>query len=60
MTIERAELLRKVILENKFKNLCELGFLHGKSSIYIGAILEEQGDIAEANNPLRPLTEAIP
>lgn len=43
MTIERAELLRKVILENKFKNLCELGFLHGKSSIYIGAILEEQG-----------------
>lgn len=43
MRHEHAIILRNFILENRLKNLCELGFLHGKSSVYIGAILEEQG-----------------
>jgi predicted O-methyltransferase YrrM len=43
MKHEQAVYLRDLIHQNKFKNLCELGHFHGKSSIYIGSILEEQG-----------------
>ena len=43
MKHEQALLMRNIIQQNKFKNLCELGHFHGKSSIYLGAILEEQG-----------------
>ena len=43
MSHEQALLMRDIIHKNKFKNLCELGHFHGKSSIYLGAILEEQG-----------------
>jgi predicted O-methyltransferase YrrM len=35
--------MKELIQKNKLKNLCELGHYHGKSSIYFGAILEEQG-----------------
>jgi predicted O-methyltransferase YrrM len=35
--------MRDIIQRYKLKNLCELGHFHGKSSIYLGAILEEQG-----------------
>lgn len=43
MNEDQALYIRKIIQQYKCKNLCELGHLHGKSSIYIGAILEEQG-----------------
>jgi len=43
MRHEQALYLRDLIHQNKFKNLCELGHFHGKSSVYLGAILEEQG-----------------
>jgi len=43
MKHDQALLMREIIQQNKFKNLCELGHFHGKSSIYLGAILEEQG-----------------
>ena len=43
MKHEQALLMRNIIQQNEFKNLCELGHFHGKSSIYLGAILEEQG-----------------
>lgn len=39
----RALYMREIIQKFKCKSLCELGHLHGKSSIYIGSILEEQG-----------------
>jgi len=42
MNHEQALFMRNIIQKNKFKNLCELGHFHGKSSIYLGAILEEQ------------------
>jgi predicted O-methyltransferase YrrM len=43
MTHEQALYMRDLILNYKCKSLCELGTLHGKSSVYIGSILEEQG-----------------
>lgn len=43
MNIDQAEYMRKLILGNKFSKLCELGHLHGKSSIYLASILEDQG-----------------
>ena len=43
MSHGQALYMRDIIQKNKFKNLCELGHFHGKSSIYLGAILEEQG-----------------
>lgn len=43
MRHEQAVYLKDLIHQNKFKNLCELGHFHGKSSVYIGSILEEQG-----------------
>ena len=42
MQHEQAMYLRDLIHKNKFQNLCELGHFHGKSSVYMGAILEEQ------------------
>ena len=43
MRHEQAVYLKDLIHQNKFKNLCELGHFHGKSSVYIGSILEDQG-----------------
>jgi predicted O-methyltransferase YrrM len=43
MTHEQALYMRDLILKYKCKSLCELGTFHGKSSVYIGSILEEQG-----------------
>lgn len=43
MRHEQAQYMREIIQKNKLKNLCELGHYHGKSSIYLGSILEEQG-----------------
>jgi predicted O-methyltransferase YrrM len=43
MRHEQALYMREIILDNKFSKLCELGHLHGKSSIYLASILEEQG-----------------
>ena len=43
MNHDQALYMRELIQKNKLKNLCELGHYHGKSSIYFGAILEEQG-----------------
>jgi len=43
MKHKQALYMREIIQKNKLKNLCELGHYHGKSSIYIGSILEEQG-----------------
>jgi len=43
MTHDQALYIRDIILKYQCKNICELGHFHGKSSIYIGSILEEQG-----------------
>jgi predicted O-methyltransferase YrrM len=43
MTHEQAIYLKDIIAGNKFKSICELGHFHGKGSVYIGSILEEQG-----------------
>lgn len=43
MSHEEAVVFRKIIQDNKFKSICELGFYHGKGAVYLGAILEEQG-----------------
>jgi len=43
MTHEQALYLRDLIFKYKCRSLCELGTFHGKSSVYIGSILEEQG-----------------
>jgi predicted O-methyltransferase YrrM len=43
MTHDQALYMRDIILKYRCKNICELGHFHGKSSIYIGSILEEQG-----------------
>jgi len=43
MRHEQALYMRDIILKYQCKNICELGHFHGKSSIYIGSILEEQG-----------------
>jgi len=43
MDHERALYMRDIILKYGSKSLCELGHYFGKSSIYIGSILEEQG-----------------
>jgi predicted O-methyltransferase YrrM len=43
MTHEQALYMRGIILKHGCKSLCELGHFHGKSSVYMGSILEEQG-----------------
>jgi predicted O-methyltransferase YrrM len=43
MSHAQAVWLRNTILDNKYSSVCELGFYHGKSTAYIGAILKEQG-----------------
>jgi len=43
MTHEQALYMRDLILKYKCKSLCELGTFHGKSSVYIGSVLEELG-----------------
>ena len=43
MREEQAAYLRSIILDNQFRSLCELGHYHGKSSLYMAAVLEEQG-----------------
>lgn len=44
MTLEKAQRLRKVLLKHKCKNLLELGFFHGVSSVYMAAVLDEMGE----------------
>ena len=43
MDIKQAHYVEKLIKENNFSNLLELGFAHGVSSCYMGTILKEQG-----------------
>lgn len=39
----QAAALQELIREEGARNILEIGFYHGKSSVYIGAILEDQG-----------------
>jgi predicted O-methyltransferase YrrM len=43
MKHHQAEYLRKIILKNGCSKLCELGTCHGKGTVYMAAILQEQG-----------------
>lgn len=43
MTHEHAVWLRNIIQQQGYSRLCELGFYHGKSTVYFAAILQEQG-----------------
>lgn len=43
MTLAKAQRLRKILLRYGCKNLLELGFFHGVSSMYMAAVLEEVG-----------------
>lgn len=43
MGFRQANYLRTLISENGYEDLLELGFFHGKSSLLLAAILEEQG-----------------
>jgi predicted O-methyltransferase YrrM len=43
MTFQQAQAMRDVILQNRFKNLLELGFRHGVSTCYMAAVLDELG-----------------
>lgn len=43
MRHSQASLIRKFIVENDAEDILEIGFFHGKSSAYIGAILEDLG-----------------
>ncbi len=42
MDRQRAEILRDIITENNVHDVIEIGFYQGKSSAYIGSILEDQ------------------
>lgn len=43
MDLPRAEYLRELIVTNDLQDLLELGFYKGKSSAYLGAVLEDLG-----------------
>jgi predicted O-methyltransferase YrrM len=43
MKATQAGILRDLITQNDAKDILEIGFFHGKSSAYIGAILEDLG-----------------
>lgn len=43
MDLPRAEFLRDLIVSNDLQDLLELGFYKGKSSAYLGAVLEDLG-----------------
>ena len=43
MRAAQAEIIRDLIRETDAKDILEIGFFHGKSSAYIGAILEDLG-----------------
>jgi predicted O-methyltransferase YrrM len=43
MDLPRAEYLRNLIVTNDLQDLLELGFYKGKSSAYLGAVLEDLG-----------------
>lgn len=44
MNRRRADLVRDLFIQNNIRDVIEIGFAHGKSSAYIAAILEEQGE----------------
>lgn len=43
MTLKKAERLRKILRKYSCKQLLELGFFHGVSSMYMAAVLDEMG-----------------
>ena len=43
MTEQQAGLMRKLIVRHEVRDILEIGFFHGKSSAYLGAILEDLG-----------------
>jgi predicted O-methyltransferase YrrM len=43
MNLARAKFLRELIVTNDLQDLLELGFFKGKSSAYLGAVLEDLG-----------------
>jgi predicted O-methyltransferase YrrM len=43
MTFEQAQVMRDVILRNRFQNILELGFRHGVSTCYMAGALNELG-----------------
>lgn len=43
MGVREASVLRDLITESGAENLLECGFMHGKSSVYMGAILDDLG-----------------
>lgn len=44
MQYKHAKVISKIILEHKYKNLLEIGFYHGKSSLLIASIIESIED----------------
>jgi len=44
MTHAKAKILREVMLEEDARTILEIGFAQGKSSAYIAAVLEDQGE----------------
>ncbi len=44
MKEKQARVLRELIVESGARDILEIGFFHGKSSIYIAAILEDLGE----------------
>lgn len=47
MTVEKAKIMKSLIEGNEARNILEIGFLHGKGSAYIGAILEDRGGVGK-------------
>ncbi|RZT95224.1 class I SAM-dependent methyltransferase [Rivibacter subsaxonicus] len=43
MSFEQGRVISDLVLENRFRDLLELGFNHGVSSCYLAAALDEQG-----------------
>ena len=44
MQKKQAEIIRKIFIENKIKNVLELGFFYGVSTCYMASILDEIGE----------------
>lgn len=44
MTRPRADLIKDLVTQHQLRDMIEIGFFHGKSSAYIAAILEDQGE----------------
>lgn len=43
MSEKHARAMRDIVVENDFRDILEIGFFHGKSSLYIAAMLEDLG-----------------